>query len=55
MVYTNVWSRPVAVLSRWIAGCMYQYVEQTSDSVLSVDSLRYVPICGADQWQCSHG
>ena len=50
-VCTNVWSRPVAVVSRRIAGGMYQCVEQTSGSVLMEDSWRYVPMCGAEEWQ----
>ena len=54
-VCTNMWSRPVAVVSLWIAGGMYQCVEQTSVIDITVDSWRYVPICGADQWQWSHG
>ena len=41
----------MAVLIRWIAGCMYQYVEQTSDSVLTEDSWRFVPMYGAEEWQ----
>ena len=45
----------MAMISRWIAGGMYQYVEQNSGSVLSVDSWRYVPMCGAEEWQWSHG
>ena len=45
----------MAVISRWIAGGMYQCVEQYSDSVLSEDSWWYIPMCGADQWQCYHG
>ena len=64
----------MAVFSPRIAGGMYQYVEQTSGSGLTVDSWRYVPcveqnsgsvltveswsyvpMCGADQWQWSHG
>ena len=50
----HVWSRTMAVYLRWIAGGMYQYVEQNSCSVLTVDSWRYVPMCGAEVWQCSH-
>ena len=42
----------MAVISRWIAGGMYQYVKQTSGSGLTVDSWWYIPMCGADQWQC---
>ena len=45
----------MAVVSRWIAGGMYQCVEHTSGSDITVDSWRYVSICGADQWQCYHG
>ena len=54
-VCSNVWSRPLAVFSRKIAGGMYQCMKQTSGSGLTVDSWRYVPMCGADQWQWSHG
>ena len=45
----------MAVISRWIAAVKYQYVEQNSGSVVSVDSWRYIPMCGTDQWQCFHG
>ena len=45
----------MAVISRWIAGGMYQYVEQNSGSDITVGSWRYIPMCGAEQWQCSHG
>ena len=45
----------MAVISWWIAGGMYQYVEQTSGRDITVDSWRYVPICGAEQWQGYHG
>ena len=41
----------MTVISRWIAEGMYQYVEQNSGSDITVDSWRYVPICGAEQWQ----
>ena len=44
-VCTYVWSRAVAVFSRWIAGCMYLCVEQNSGSVLTEDSWRYIPMC----------
>ena len=64
----------MAVVSRWIAGgmyqCleqnsgsviteyswgMYQCVEQNNGSVITEDCWRYVPMCGAEQWQCYHG
>ena len=45
----------MAVLSRKIAGGKYQCMEQNSGSVITEDSWRYVSICGAEQWQCSHG
>ena len=45
----------MAVVSRWIAGGMYKCVEQNSGSVITVDSWRYVSMCGAEQWQCYHG
>ena len=45
----------MAVISRWIAGGMYQCVEKNSGSGLTVDSWRYVPMCEAEQCQCSHG
>ena len=51
MVYTRVWSRTVAVVSRWVAGGMYQCLEQNSGSDITVDSWRYVPMFGAEQWQ----
>ena len=41
----------MAVISRWIAAGKYQCVEQTSGSVLMEDSWRYVPMCGAEEWQ----
>ena len=41
----------MAVISRWIAGGMYLGVEQNSGSVLTEDSWRYIPMCGAEQWQ----
>ena len=45
----------IAVFSRRIVGGMYQCVEQNNGSVLAVDSWMYVPMCGAEQCQCSHG
>ena len=45
----------MAVFSRRIAGGMYQCVEQNSGSNITVNSWRFVPICGAEQWQCFHG
>ena len=45
----------MAVLSRRIAGGMYQCVEQNCDNDITVDSWRYVAMCEADQWQWSHG
>ena len=45
----------MTVISRWIAEGMYQYVEQNSGSDITVGSWRYIPMCGAEQWQCSHG
>ena len=45
----------MAGISRWIAGGMYQCVEQNSGSVLMEDSWWYIPECGAEQWQWSHG
>ena len=38
----------MVVLSRWIAGGMYQCVEQNSGSIITEDSWRYVPMCGAE-------
>ena len=45
----------MVVFSRWTAGGMYLCVEQNSGSGLTVNSWRYVSMCGAEQWQCSHG
>ena len=41
----------MAVISRWIAGCRYQYVGQNSGSGLTVNSWMYVSMCEAEQWQ----
>ena len=41
----------MAVFSRRIAGGIYLCVEQNSGSDITVDSWRYVPMCGAEQWQ----
>ena len=45
----------MAMFLRRIAGGMYQCVNQKSGSDITVDSWRYVPICGAEQWQCCLG